>query len=351
MWRAVLLGLLGLAAGSSGAAATAARHDASAPGSATGGPARASDPSADATAAHDLIARCAQEADAKVRGLDALRSACPGIEGAVQDLGLDALLPADWSKQASARALADLDGLVERYAGPAPTLRLSVSRLQAIAAGLKPPPAPPSLWDRIGAWIRSWLGSASAGSSGWLRFLPHWSIGARLQRLLFAALAGLILIAVGAFIAVEMRAAGLGAIRRRPQPADRRSGIGDGASPERPEDLAELDSAAPRQQPALLLRILVQALTRAHRLGRDRDLTCRELIAQARFDTAQQREDFGEVALLAERALYGSPDARPTALPDELLSGARALHAQLLAAPAGAPATAATAAATTGAVS
>lgn len=308
MWRAVLLGLLGLAAGS---------------------PVPARMP-----AAHTLIARCAQRAGTTLRGLDALRSACPGIEQAVHDLGLDALLPADWSRQASAVALADLADLADRYTGPAPALRLSAARLRAVALRLKPPPSPPSLWERFEAWIRARLGSASAGSTGWLRFLPHVSVGPRLRRLLFELLAGLVVIAAGALVVVELRASGLVGAGRRPRPTERRSSAGNGPTEERAADLADLDHAAPRERPVMLLRWLVQALARSHRLERDRDLTCRELIAHARFDTARQREDFGRVALLAESALYGGPQAAAAAIPEEVLSGARALHAQLLAAPA-----------------
>jgi hypothetical protein len=321
--RAVLLGLLGLAAGSAVAAGTPTP--------------------ADVTAAHTTIAQCARRAGSTLRGLDALRRACPGVAGAVRNLGLDAFLPVDWVTQVSAPALADLEALAERYSAPAPALRLSASRLQAIAAGLKPPPSPPSLWERIRAWIRSWLGSRSESSSSWLRFLPHWNIGPRLARLLFVILAGLVVIAAGVLVAIELRAAGLVGAARRPRTATWRSSARRSTTEMASSGFADLDSAAPHERPALLLGLLVQALTRSNRLRHDRDLTCRELIAQARFDTGRQRASFGLVALLAERALYGGPQAAAAAaLPDEVLSAARALHAELLSTPAaGAPATAA----------
>ncbi|MGB6449892.1 MAG: hypothetical protein WBE92_04005 [Steroidobacteraceae bacterium] len=318
--QAVLLGLLGLAAVSPVPADPPAPASVPAP--------------ADASAAHALLANCALRADAKLRGLDALRGACPGVERAVHDLGLDTLLPAAWPKQASSRALADLDALAYRYAGPPPALRLSVSRLQEIALSLKPPPSPPSLWDRIAAWVRSWLQPVSGNPPGWLRFLPHLSIGPRLRRLLLMALAGLIVIGVGAAVVIELRAAGLMGSSRRPGSAARRPGAGSKQAEESSADPVDLASAAPHERPVLLLRLLVQALTRSQRLRSDRNLTCRELIDHARFDTARQREDFGRVAVLAERALYGGPHSAATAIPEEVLRNARALHAQLLAAPA-----------------
>lgn len=282
-----LLGLLGLAAGS---------------------PVPAAAPTAaEATTAHSTIAQCAQRAGATIRSLDALRSACPGIDGAAGELAL----------------------------------RRSASRLRAIAVGLKPPPPPPTLWEQIVAWIRNWLRAQGEGSSSWMRFLPHWGIGPGLARVLFVILAGLIVITVGVFVAIELRAAGLIGAGRRPRMATRRSSAGRLTTEVPSSGFAEVDSAPPHERPALLLKLLVQALTRSNRLGHERDLTCRELIARARFDTGRQRASFGLVALLAERALYGGPLAAASAAPpDEVLSAARTLYDELLSTPAaGAPAT------------
>ena len=281
---------------------------------------------------HAAIERCAREADASLRGLEALSRSCPGIEAAVHGLGLDALLPEDWRKTASARALASLAALAERYAAPVPQAGLDGARLKVIARALEPPPAPPSMWERLKRWIRDWLEPKTEGASSWLRFMPNWHISSRLARLIFEALAALIILGVAALVVYELKASGLiGARRHRRSPR----GASPGATPtgEGSLDLDALDFAVPRERPALLLRVLVRALTRSRRLRHDRDLTCRELISQARFDTPRQREQFEEVALLAERALYGDPALAPEAVPDDVLTAARVLHAELLAAP------------------
>jgi hypothetical protein len=90
-----------------------------------------------------------------------------------------------------------------------------------------------------------------------------------------------------------------------------------------------MDAVAEHVRPEILLRVLVTALARSHRLERDRILTCRELISAARFDTKVQREIFTNIALLAEQALYGNPLSAAVSLDDTLLGDARGLYAQL----------------------
>jgi len=306
MRRAVLLALLGLVAGSP--------------------------LFADPTGGRAAIERCAREADASLRGLDALSHSCPEIEAAVHQLGIDPFLPTDWQKKASARALADLAALADRYAAPVPTLRLDGARLKLIAHSLEPPPAPPSLWERLEAWLREWLEPKSESSPSWLRHLPHWHISPQLARLIFEGLAALIVIGVAALVVNELKASGLiGAGRYGRSP--RRTTPGARPTGEASLDFDAIDSANPHERPALLLRLLVRALMRSRRLRHDRDLTYRELIAKARFDSPRQREQFGKVALLAERALYGGPALAPPAIPEEFLIEARALHGELLAMP------------------
>jgi hypothetical protein len=306
---AVLLGILGLSAGSV--------------------------PRADVPAARTLISHCAETAEPGLHGLEALHDACPGIEQAIEELGVAPLLPADWRTQLSPRALGDLAALEARYADPLTwkSVEPDAHRLRSIALSLAPPPAPPSWWERLKAWIRAWLEPANGRPPAWLRFLPRFSLGPRLQFALFAALASLIVVAAAAVIVIEWKAARAGAPWRS-RLLVRRSRADAASSEQVSPDvatLANLDSVPARERPVLLLRALVHVLTRAERLRRDRQLTCRELIAQARFDTARQREDFQHVALLAERALYGGPEAVPATIPDEVLRSARALYDQLLA--------------------
>ena len=292
---------------------------------------------ADVSAARSLVAHCAATAEPSLRGLDRLRDACPGIEQALDELGSAPFLPFDWRTHLSPRALGDFAGLAARYSDRVTWggVRPDALRLRSIALALKPAPPPVSWWDRLRAWVRHWLERAGGEQASWLRFLPNLHVGPGLLRVVLVVLAALAVAAAATVVVIEIRAAGSSGERRTRLRA-RRSIAGRPHTAEVSPDaalLASLDSAPPGDQPVLLLRALVQALTRAHRLRRERDLTCRELIAAARFDTAGQRGDFQNVALLAERALYGGPRAPLPTIPEEVLRSARALHDQLLAAP------------------
>jgi hypothetical protein len=127
-----------------------------------------------------------------------------------------------------------------------------------------------------------------------------------------------------------------GAGRRRRAPPKRSATDTPTNSPhwQEPE---EIDEPVEQLRAERMLRVLVAALTKSHRLERDRDLTCRELITAARFDTTAQREIFASVALLAEQILYGDPRHETTLNDQKLGQSARGLHGELLAAPAGQP--------------
>jgi hypothetical protein len=310
-WAAVLLGLLGLSAGS------ALR--------------------ADVSGARTLIGRCAKTADANFRGLDGLHDVCPGLEQALEQLDIGPYLPANWRAEISARALGDFVALDVRYTDPAlwGRVRPDAHRLRSIALTLQSAAVPISWWERLTAWVRRWLERAGREQPGWLRFLPGLQLGPGMVRIVFIALATLVVAAAATVVSLEIRAARSPAGLRSRLRARRSSADATPIAKGSPDlaGLADLDSAAARDRPILLLRALVEALTRANRLRHDRDLTCRELVAQARFDSVRQRDDFGHVALLAERALYG-PQAAPPVIPEEVLRSARALHAELRAAPA-----------------
>jgi hypothetical protein len=95
----------------------------------------------------------------------------------------------------------------------------------------------------------------------------------------------------------------------------------------------DVDAAYSLSHPASALRMLIEALRHSRRIERDANLTCREVLARAVFDTQGQRDGFAAIALLAERELFG-PRGSPVAVPDELRSTLQALYSQLLAAPA-----------------
>jgi hypothetical protein len=295
-------------------------------GLAAGAPLRAESP-----AAREVIRDCARRAKPDLIGMDALRADCPALANAIETLGLAAHLPEDWDKRVTASALADWSALADRYDGSvAPVPPPDSSRLQTIARLLRPPPPPLSLWERLKAWVGSWLDPERGQWPDWLRWPTRWRPGVSL----LYGLILLVLIAAAVVIFIELRAAGvIGAGRRRRAPPKRAAAATPANSPLLQEP-TESDEAVEQLPPPRLLRLLVAALTNSHRLERDRDLTCRELITAARFDTTAQREIFASVALLAEQALYGDPECKP--LNDEKLGqSARGLYGELLAAPAG----------------
>lgn len=295
-------------------------------------------PQADALGAH-LITQCATTADADLRGLAAIHKACPGIGQAVASLRLGGMLPAGWDKGATPAALAGLAALAKRYDGRPPSSLPAASDLRAIARGLQLPraaPSPPSshpVWDRITAWLRRRL-APLAGVLKWLRSLPRWNGGsAAAGGVLLVVASVLILLGAAAFVIRELRSAGFFSsgwrrrLHRQRRPARARRMV----LPQKEADDPDLTHAP--DQPVSALRMLIEALRRSRRIERDGNLTCREVLARAVFDTPGQRQGFASIARLAERQLFG-PGGASVQLPDELRRALGPLYSQLSAAPA-----------------
>ena len=298
-------------------------------GLAAGAPLRADSPTW-----HEVIRDCAKRAKPDLVGMDALRAACPTLEKAIEELGLPFHLPEDWKKRVTPADLDDWNALADRYdrtAAPVPPP--DSARLQTIARLLRPPQPPPTWWERLKTWVRNWIDPEHGQWPDWLRWPTQWRPG----NAVLYSLTGLVLIAAAVVIAMELRAAGVFGAGRRRRVLPKRPATNTHTSLANPEEPTLIDEAGPLR-PERLLRLLVTALTKSHRLERDRDLTCRELISAARFDTPAQREIFATVALLAEQMLYEDP-GRAAPLNDETLGqSARGLYGELLAAPAGQPA-------------
>jgi hypothetical protein len=274
----------------------------------------------------DVIARCAARPGPVADGISALNKACPGVEDALAQLQLTALMPAGWRKTLTAHGLADVDTLRQRYSASRPSQPPRAAALRSIAAALAPRQAPLTWVGRIRAWIsRSLLQPVGR----WLRSLGPELRSVRHPQAIFYGLIALLLTAVVAVLAFELRGSRLlrSIGRTTLQPRRRRGAAGTKAARAHASDP---DWALLRGQPARLLRLLVATLTRARRLEGERHLTCRELETQARFETEIERSGFTQVARLAERELYGPPGV--TALSEETLRDAQTLHARLVAA-------------------
>lgn len=273
-----------------------------------------------------VMTRCASQVDAKLTGISALSRSCPDVRDALDQLHVTGFLPSGWQKTLTASGLADVGELVRRYAGPPASEAPKTTGLRSIAAGLLPQPPPATWLQRITAWIRHSLQPLGQ----WLR-----SLGAEFQhprhpQAVFYGVAALLLLAVAALLAVELRGTGLIRPLRRAGLPPRRRPIAASSTESLDALSPEPDWARLREHPARLLRLLVATLTRAHRLERDRHLTCRELETEARFETELERAGFARVARLAERELYGP--AGVIVLSEDVLRDARTLHDRLLAA-------------------
>jgi hypothetical protein len=282
---------------------------------------------AEPTGAQAVLARCAAQAGPV--GVTALSKACPGVEQALGQLGLTALLPPGWQKTLTAGELADLGALAGRYGGTPVPKPSGAAALRSIASRLVPPTPPPTWSQRLMAWIRHWAGPPLQRLGRWLRSMAPAAGHPRRGREVLDGIIAFLLAAVAVVLALELRGSGLlRRWRRETRPRGARWGAGF-AEPAAAAS-GEPEWSRLRASPARVLRLLVEALTRARRLGHDRHLTCRELQAQARLDTEREREDFARVSRLAERELYGPAGVPP--LPEETLEGVKSLYARLLAA-------------------
>lgn len=287
---------------------------------------------AEALDAHGPVNWLTVTVSAKLQGADAVRKACPGIDQAALSLGVGSVLPSDWDQKTRATECGDLDALAQRYAGrPSSTLPV-LSDLRAIALGLEQPHPPDSsstLWDHVKSWLRRRL-APLGGLLKWFRRLPGGSAGPAFRALLGAG--ALILLGVAAIILTELRAAGVfDPGRRRRHAARTRVVMAE------PGADTDIDATHALDSPASALRLLIEALRRSRRIERDGNLTCREVLARAVFDTQGQREEFAGIALLAERELFGL-HGLPMRVPEELRPTLQALYTQLSAAPAVRPA-------------
>jgi hypothetical protein len=295
-------------------------------GLAVGAPLRAEAPSA-----RKVLRGCSLGVKPDLVGLDALQGQCPTLAQAIEDLGIATHLPRNWKKQVTPGDLADWSALADRYdPSAAPASRPDSHRLQTIAETLRPPPEPPNWWERFKIWLASWFDPEGGQWPGWLHWPSQWRPG----KSFLYVLVGLVFLTAAVVVAIELRAAGVMGPGRRRRRGSVRPPTGTPINSGRWQEPEEIIGSIEQLRPEHLLRVLVSALNRSHRLERDRDLTCRELITAARFDTVAQREIFASVALQAEQILYGEPQ-RAAALSDrELGQSAQGLYGELLTAPA-----------------
>jgi len=280
----------------------------------------------------ETLDACATQAPPRAHGIAELEAACPGLETALREQGVVKLLSEGWRDRLDRDGLRDLASLAHRYDKEPPQAAPDPAPVAAILQQLASEQAQPtrSWWDAVRQWLLAHLGRQDAGSDSWLsRLLERITPSQHVLKIIINVLLVLVVAAALAVLGNELRVAGgLARGRRRGMAA---AGAG-AAPPDAATPLtADLDGLAPRDQPAMLLRLLVVRLLASGQLRAERSLTHRELLAQSRFDDADNRTVFARVTQLAERMLYGAGDAG-TAQAAAVIADGRRLLAQLQAA-------------------
>ena len=232
---------------------------------------------------------------------------CPALKAQLERSAWAGWLPRSWSSgdsELSAGGLAELEQLIARESRrrplrPAPDAQQIAAAAAALRPGLE---RQDGLWARIRAWIRSWFDAtrrSDESRAGWLARLLQDATPSSLWRsvayLLFAAI-----VLLAAWIVVkELRAAGY--LRSRAH----RAGIAasTGAAPARRAvvPLAELPLL---EQPAEMLRRLLDALRRRGLLAASEHLTVRELLARTTLPPGVASSNVANLALLTEAVRF-----------------------------------------------
>ena len=285
---------------------------------------------ADTAASIQILDKCLHAlAPEAGTGIEQLREICPDLERTINESPLRDQLPEHWQEQLDRNGIADISALLQRYQSQAQSAVPRVATLYQVAQSLNQPQPRHSWWQDLKEWLRRQLLAPDNSESSWMT--RWWPDAPLLMRTIFYGLLAAVLLMALWIIRGELKAAAAGARATRARARAPLAPSPAGARPLTPEDI---DAAPLRERPALLLRLLVQALLQSGRLHGERSLTHRELAVRSAFDDAEQHGRFERIALLAERVLYGpnQPIAQtgPEASIDALNDG-RQLYAQLLA--------------------
>jgi len=277
--------------------------------------------------ARRVLDECIESVATDVVGMEALEAACPGIEQALVDLGLEPFISDLQRDTIGLYGLMNLQSMEQRYREAPAARTLQVENLKPVLDQLQQPvQAEQQLtrFERFKRWLRGLVERQASGDDSWLlRWLDEHRMSETARNILFYGSVLLVVLLAAAVVVNEVRVARRGRLKRG---RTRASGI-DATSDLLAARVQDLDSAARNDRPSILLQMLVATLVKTGRLQAERSLTHRELTARARFDDSSQRDSFQRVAQLAERIVYGGDDA-PEEL-DEVVQAGRALHSKL----------------------
>jgi hypothetical protein len=287
---------------------------------------------APAAVAEDAALRAVESCRARLDpqadiGLDRVERRCPGLRAALRSAAWRDLLPATFGErreQVSAASLAALAELVKRsqeaaQPRPAPDPEL----LTRVLAGLgEEGQQGVTRWERFKRWLKQKFEDRRDDEES---VLEKWSRQFHTSEGVAQAITylgyGLVMALVAYVLVAELRAAGwFGGARR----ARRQSG--PAAEWRRRLLLADVMAAPLAERPGMLLKLLGEALSRAHRLPAPEGLTAQAIARRARLDDETDRASLAHIAATAERLRYA-----PQAPANEDLEGAVATARGLLA--------------------
>lgn len=238
-----------------------------------------------------------------------LEEVCPGLARAVATWPAAGSLSQPLELQTTPNQLRDLRALLGSFRRPpAGVGRFDFAALpELLARTLQVEPTPPvSWWQRFKDWLAQKLRGSSESEYRWLsEFLksldpPEW-----LADLVLRASVAVVLLLALAVVVNELRAANP---RSWLQRRSRRQRAGSVSAAIGAARLAwkDVTSLPPGQQPAALLRLVLQELIARGLLPDDQSLTNRELLARLGAAARAHAAAFSELAAASDAVLFGN---------------------------------------------
>jgi len=238
-----------------------------------------------------------------------LEQVCPGLAQAVAELPSAGSLSPPLDQQTTPSQLHDLRALLGSYRNPpAGVERFDFAGLsELLARTLQVEPTPPvSWWQRFKDWLAQKLRGNGEADYRWLtEFLksldpPEW-----LADLIVRASVAVILLLALAVVVNELRAANLTSWLQRRSRTQRTSRV-PAATVAARLTWKDVTNLPPGQQPAALLRLVLQELIERGLLPDDKSLTNSEMLARLGAAARAHAAPFAELATAADAVLFGS---------------------------------------------
>jgi hypothetical protein len=277
-------------------------------------------------AALRAVEACRARLDARIDvGIERVRKRCPDLLPALEKAPWRNLLPStlgERREEISAQSLRALEELVTHAMVAAP--RRAAPDAQALAPVLaelgERGQQGATRWERFKRWLKKKLDDRPDDEGGWLAKWARQIRGDAGIAEIITYVGYALVVALTLFVVwQELRAAGLWSARRAAQRD------GPAAQWRRRLMLADVLAAPLAERPGMLLRLLGEALARAHRLPAAEGLTAAAIVRRARLDAESDREALALVARTADQLRYAP---RPPEEP--LIEGAVSAARELL---------------------